>query len=343
MNKIVAFTVIAMAAVVSQMAQGSEGSSESECNPFPKTDGSDIQTGGSLELNGLGKLAGGKVRGDYSKNEKRLLADGPDANRTEVVMALLAYHCRRVKGLSPVERAKADQQFYEVVKALSASESKAQPDAKHIPKASAAVQAKSKEPAIAPSAKQAASLLKIAARKYKSAMGLPFTAALGGAYVPVVPYELLTDKTMLSMVANQKLMEPVPNTDTVPEDDTESLAYGMCRGVQDGDKQVNDAMMRYGSKIPERLYADIGGVRDTTIYKYFDRFITSGNCDVFLGVIRNRMDQKLGKIRSGQIAANWPIPVDMPSFSVEQFSEYVAAIKTLDIDASYLDGTQKVN
>jgi hypothetical protein len=343
MKRLVAFTVIAMAAVVSPLAHSSEAASESECNSFPKTDGFDIQAGGSLELSGLGKLAGGGVRGDYSKKEKRLLADGPDANRAEVVMALLAYHCRRVKGLSAVERAKADQQFYEVVKALSASEPKTQPDTKRVPKAPIAVQAKKDEPPIAPSARQAASLLKVAAREYKGAMGLPFMAALGGSYVPVVPYELLTNKTMLSMVANQKLMEPVPNITTVPEDDTESLAYGMCRGVQDGDKQVNDAMMRYGSKIPERLYADIGEIRDTTIYKYFNGFIASNDCDVFLGLIRNRMDEKLGKLRPGQIAANWPIPVNMPSFSVEQFSEYVAAIKAFDNDASSLGGTQKVN
>ncbi|MFM0380094.1 hypothetical protein PQQ72_24105 [Paraburkholderia strydomiana] len=270
-------------------------------------------------------------------------ADGPDSNRILEVMALLAYHCRRVKGLSPGERAKADQQFQEVVKMLSAKEQKSQPDTKRVTKASAVAQPKKSEPDVAPSARQAASLLRGAAPAYKSATGLPFTAALGGAYVPVVPYELLTNKTMLSMVANQMLMEPAPNMKTIPEDDTDSLAYGMCRGVQDGDKQVIDAMTRYGSKIPERLYADIGGVRETTIYKYFDRLIASEGCDVFVGVVRNRMDQKLGRVRPGQIVANWAIPVNLPSFSAEQFAEYVAAVKTLDVDASSLDGAQRVN
>jgi len=343
MNKIVACIVVVMISVVSPFAQSSEVASGSECNPFPKTDGSDVQAGGSLELSGMGKLAEGGLRGDYSKKEKRLLADGPDSNRTLEVMALLAYHCRRVQGLSSGERAKADQQFYEVVKMLSTSEQKSQPDPKRVTKASAVAQPKKNELDVAPSARQAASLLKGAAHTYKSAMGLPFTAALGGAYVPVVPYELLSNKTMLSMVANQKLMEPVPNMETIPEDDTDSLAYGMCRGVQDGDKQVTDAMTRYGSKIPERLYADIGGVRETTIYKYFDRFISSDGCDVFLGVVRNRIDQKMGRVRSGQIIANWAIPVNLPSFSAEQFAEYVAAVKTLDIDASSLAGGQKVN
>lgn len=124
MRKLVTFAVVAMATVASPLAHSSEGVSGVECNPFPRIDGADIQAGGSLELSGLGKLAGGRVQGEYSKMEKRLLADGPDTNRTEVLMALLAYHCRRVKGLSEADHAKADQQFYEVVKALSASERK---------------------------------------------------------------------------------------------------------------------------------------------------------------------------------------------------------------------------
>lgn len=333
-----------MVAVVSPLAHGSQGSSESECNPYPKTDGSDIHASGSIELSGLGKLAGGGVRGNFSKKDKRLLADGPDTNWAEVMMALFAYHCQSVKGLSPVERAKADQRFEAGAwKALSESESRTKPDNTRALNASVALQAKKNNSAIAPSTRQAASLLKIAARQYKSAMGMPFMAALGGSYVPVVPYELLTNKAMLSMVANQNLMEPVPKTNTVPKEDTESLAYGMCRGVQDGDKQVNETMVRYGSKIPERLYADIGAVQDTIIYKYFNGFIVSGGCDVFLGLIRNRMDKESGKVDAGQIVAKWPIPTETPSFSVEQFSEYVAAIKALDIDASSLDGAQKEN
>ncbi|EKS71704.1 hypothetical protein BURK_007686 [Burkholderia sp. SJ98] len=296
---------------------------------------------GAVELSGLGKLAGGGLRGNYSKKDTRLLADGPDANRAEEVMALLAYHCRRVKGLTNSEREKADQQFYEVVKALSAAGPLSKRETSRASKSAPAAQQQNAPPVIAPSVRQAASLLKVAAHGYKSAMGLPFMAALGGSYIPVVPYELLENETMLEMVASQKLMEPVPNLRTVPEYDTESLAYGICRGIRDGDAQVADVMTHYGSKIPERLYADIGAVRDTMIYTYFKGPAVSDHCDVFLGLIRNRMDEKAGKkIRPGQLVANWPIPVRTPSFSAGAFAQYVAAVKTLDRDATSLLGTE---
>ncbi|REG60861.1 hypothetical protein B0G80_3685 [Paraburkholderia sp. BL6669N2] len=342
MKKIVLSVVAVIVATMALPAYSSDASTEAECNSFPKSDGADVQAGGALSLSGLGKLAGGEVRGDYSRKDKRLLADAPDTNRTEVVMALLAYHCRRVKGLSEADRRKADQQFYDVVTTLSAPAGASKPE-KRAPKAStpAPESAQPVAPLIPPSAKQAASLLNVAARRYKSVLGLPFMAALGGAYIPVIPYELLTDRTMLSMVADQQLMEPVPNLETIPETDTESLAYGMCQGVKEGDERVNDAMTRYGSKIPERLYADIGTIQGTSIYSYYHGYIASGGCDVFLGVIRNRSDKKLGRPQAGQIAANWAIPLHMPTFSPDQYSEYVAAVETLDSDTSSLGGKKE--
>lgn len=332
---------IALAIVATCQAHGAEpADGRAECNAFPAINGTDITAGGSVAIGGLGKLAGGEIKGDFSKKDKRLLPDAPDTNRTAAVMALLAYHCRSAKGLSAPERERQDRIFYEMVQALygQATERKLvrpkeTPRAANVPE-----RAKDDKAVVPPSVKQASALLRDAAQTYKSVLKPPYQAALGGSYIPVMPYELMTDSFMLSKASQQDLMEPVPNVVTVPEDASTSLGYGMCQGIRHGDEQVDSAMTRYSAKIPESLYSDIGKIRATTVYRYFSGFAAGSQCDVFLGKIRNRLDAKRALTSEGQIVALHPIPVRLPSFSADDYREYIGAVQALDRNATLLSG-----
>lgn len=337
----IAAASMALAAMAASHAHGAEpADGQAECNAFPAINGSDVAVGGSVAVSGLGKLAGGEIKGDYSKKDKRLLPDAPDTNRTAAVMALLAYHCRSAKGLSALERERQDKIFYEMVQALYGQPVERKPvrPKETARTANAPEKIKEDKPMIPPSVMQASALLRDAARTYKNALKPPYQAALGGSYIPVMPYELMRDDFMLSKATRQDLMEPVPNVVTVPEDATTSLGYNMCQGIRHGDQQVDSTMTRYSAKIPELLYSDIGKVRATAIYRYFSGFAAGSKCDVFLGNIRNRLDAKRGLPSEGQIVALHPIPAHLPNFSVDDYRAYIGAVQALDQNATSLSG-----
>lgn len=337
----IAVAAMALAMMAASHAPGAEpADSQAECNAFPAINGSDITAGGSVAVSGIGKLAGGEIKGDYSKKDKRLLPDAPDTNRTAAVMALLAYHCRSAKGLSAPERERQDKIFYEMVQALYGQpvERKAVRPKETPRTTNAPEKIKEDKSAVPPSVMQASALLRDAARTYKNALKPPYQAALGGSYIPVMPYELMRDDFMLSKASKQDLMEPVPNVVTFPEDATTSLGYNMCQGIRHGDQQVDSAMTHYGAKIPETLYSDVGKVRATTVYRYFTSLAAGGKCDLFLGNIRSRLEAKRGLASEWQIAARNPIPAHLPNFSVDDYREYIGAVQALDQNATLLSG-----
>jgi hypothetical protein len=163
-----------------------------------------------------------------------------------------------------------------------------------------------------------------------------YTAALGGAYVPVFPFELTHDEFMLSMVSRQDLMSTVPNVISISrEKDPLSLGYGICDGIRSGDTIAEQVTGQYSAKLPEVLFADIDRIRATSIHKYFRTFSASNDCDVFLGALRNAREPE-GK-------GSHPLPRPEAKFSAEEFGAYVAAVHMMELDIEKIIGSSSAS
>lgn len=79
-------------------------------------------------------------------------------------------------------------------------------------------------PTYPPSAMHTAKLMSKAVNEYRGAMRMVYTTALGGSYVPVIPYELMLDEFMLEKVAGFNLLNTVQNVISIPaEEDPPSM------------------------------------------------------------------------------------------------------------------------
>lgn len=190
-----------------------------------------------------------------------------------------------------------------------------------------------------PSAIHTAKLLSKAVDEYRGALGMAYTAALGGAYVPVIPYELMQDDFMLTKVADLNLLSTVPGVISIPaEEDPHSIGYGICDGIRTGNAIVEQITAQYNTKLPEILFADIDRVRTTTLHKYFIRYAEGKDCDAFLGALRNERERRDGTRPSGSIAGH-PIPYPEAKFSKSEFGAYVAAVQMMEKDLKAIIGT----
>jgi hypothetical protein len=181
---------------------------------------------------------------------------------------------------------------------------------------------------------QSASGLSIAAGNYKDALTSPYAAALGGEDVQSIPYERLTQKVILAKMATFSLMDSIPNVRVIPEDSTPSIGYDMCTDIQAADRQVDEMMTRYNSKIPEILFRDIGNVRATVIYRYFSKFSKNRECNLFLGEIKNKLEERRGTRPASHIFSTYEIPYPIAHLSASDFIEYTTAVEAFDRDTA---------
>ncbi len=193
-------------------------------------------------------------------------------------------------------------------------------------------------PKYQPSAIHTAGLLSKAVNKYRGALGMAYTAALGGAYVPVISYELMLDDLMLTTVADLNLLSTIPGVRSIPaEEDPHSIGYGICEGIRSGNAIVEQVTAQYNTKLPEILFADVDRVRTTTLHKYFIRYAEGKSCDVFLGALRNERERRDGTQQPGRIAGH-PIPYPEAKFSKDEFRAYVAAVQAMENDVMAIIG-----
>lgn len=262
-----------------------------DCNDYPPSVFNDPSLDLSANITGVRRIVAAEVKGKVQLQAKKYLADHPDANKTTVVLALLAYNCRAIQaaGMSDEEKSKARrdlntliiQSLGDIKSEPSQVERKEKPFKEHpdnIPK-----KAGQKDQSAIPPASLviAAKDLSNAAHRYKSAVSTMYLAAIGGAYVPVLPYDLMLHKDMLDMASKQNLMRGVPNVTVIPEEAETSLANDICTSIEEADGVVQKAFSLYHAKIPEYLYQDILNITDTKIYQYFKTYFSKNECEVW--------------------------------------------------------------
>lgn len=181
-----------------------------------------------------------------------------------------------------------------------------------------------------PSAVHTAKLMSKAVDEYRGAMRMVYTAALGGSYVPVIPYELMLDEFMLKMVADFNLLNTVPNVVSIPKDeDPPSMGYGICEGIRNGNTVIEQVTAQYSTKLPEVLFGDADQLRGTALHKYFIRYAAGTDCEVFLGELRNARERRSdGKVRGFGHA----IPHPAAKFKKEDFGAYIRAVQKMEND-----------
>jgi hypothetical protein len=173
-----------------------------------------------------------------------------------------------------------------------------------------------------------------AAKYFRGALHSAYSAALGGAYVPALPYELMEDKFMLESASKQNFMQSVPNVRHIPEETATSIAYDICTSIMEGEKTVAETFKLYNAKIPEVYFQDIEKIRATSLYQYFSTFIANKECNVFLGELKNDLIKKRGEQEKYGFVFPNAIPRDTPKFSAQDFKKYIEEVRRLDSHAS---------
>lgn len=296
-----------------------------DCNNYPETDVSDISVNGKIGINGLRKLAGGEAEGSFSTNEKKLLANLPDANKTRVLFALMAMNCRIIhsQGLTSEQKQTNDKFTDKVMKALYPSEKTPLPEKQK----TSPNQEKESKP---PSASLAIMRLSVAAEKYKLSLRSTYLAALDGKFVENIPYDFMLDKFMLRSAAQQNMMQSVPNVEVIPEDQTTSLSYDLCDGIKSANKIIEKTLTLYNSKIPESYYQDIKNIHSTRIYQHFAGKTDEADCKMFLGELKYQLAKKRNqKPEDGKMLV-FEVPLSPPKFSEEELAEYIRSVRKFD-------------
>jgi hypothetical protein len=323
-----------------------------DCNDYPPPVFNDSSLDISASITGARRFVGAEVKGKLQLQAKKYLADHPDANKITVVLALIAYNCRAIQaaGMPEDEKFKARkdlntlilQSISDIKSESSPVERKERPSKERLdnfPKKSGR-----KEQSAIPLASLviAAKDLSNAAHRYKSAVSTMYLAALGGAYVPVLPYDLMLHKDMLNMASKQNLMRGVPNVTVIPEEAETSLANDICRSIDEADGVVQKVFSLYNAKIPEYLYQDILNITDTKLYQYFKTYVSENECEVFQGELKNEWDKKAGRADEPKRLVGYPIPVRKPVVTPLELEQYVISVRKFDTDvAKILDANYK--
>lgn len=113
------------------------------------------------------------------------------------------------------------------------------------------------------------------------------------------------------------------------------MGYGICKGIRGGNTIVEQVTAHYNTKLPEILFADADQVRGTVLHKYFIRYASGTDCEVFLGDLRNARElQKDGKLQG----VGHPIPHPAAKFTKEEFGAYIAAVQKMESDIKTITG-----
>lgn len=325
------FLMFAIAAVQTgaQAASNTANSSKPfDCNSYPQIDATDFDVGAKVGVTGLRKLASGELDANFRTETKKLLADHPDANKARVLMALLAYNCRAIQEgqTTPEEKSKARERFTtNVINALYPSPSPRAPVA-----APRRISEQRKESWDLPSVRLAALRFSLAAAKFRGALATTYEAALGGSYLPVIPYELMLDEFMLRSAAKQDMMHGVPNTVTYPEDAATSLGFDACVDIRSGNQLIDKTLSLYAAKMPEILFGDLEQIKETRVYEYFSAYGDRDDCEVFLGRMKAERDQETNKPIEPEKLSFVAIPRTPPEFSNQELKSYLLAVKRLE-------------
>ncbi|MHB0925931.1 MAG: hypothetical protein ACYC1F_05450 [Gallionellaceae bacterium] len=320
---------IAVVPIGAQAASNTANSSKPfDCNPYPQVDATDFDVGGKIGVAGLRKLASGEVDANFRTETKKLLSDHPDANKALVMMGLLAYNCRAIQEeqTTPDEKRKARERFtLNALNALYPSPSPRAPVA-----APQRMSDQSKKSWDLPSVRLAAKKLSLAASKFRGALATTYEAALGGSYLPVIPYELMLDEFMLRSATKQDMMHSVPNTVTYPEDAATSLGFDVCVGIRSGNQLIDQTLSLYAAKMPEILFGDLEQIKETRVYEYFSAYGDRDDCKAFLGRMKAERDQEANKpIEPGKLHFV-VMPGTPPEFSNQELKSYLLAVKRLE-------------
>ncbi|MFA6309971.1 MAG: hypothetical protein WCV99_06220 [Sterolibacterium sp.] len=338
----VVIAVLALASMVFSAGSKAESSSVNpkrpiECNSYPQVDVSDFDVGGKIGVTGLRKLASGEIDANLRTETKKLLADFPDANKSRVLLTLMSWNCRAIQEeqTSPDEKKKSRERFSAaVIGAYSSS----------LPRPLALVTKRvsdqRKESWDLPSVRLAAQKFSLAAARFRGALDSTYEAALGGSYLPVLPYELMLDEFMLHSASRQDMMHGMPGVITYPEEAAKSLGFDVCAEIRLGNQTVDKTLALFSSKVPETVFADIEQIKATRLYQYFSAHADRNDCDIFLGKMKLERARATDRSAEPNKLSFVAVPRTPPEFSSQDLKSYLIAVKHFEDDVNAMAKTK---